>query len=522
MRRFSKPTSRHLRIVTQTLLLLGFLWLFLQTEYRGLDSLPWPVSLLFRLDPLAALADAFSPGNFGWRLLWPALVLVALTALFGRFFCGWICPLGTTLDGCGKLLGRGRGGVRPGWRRAKYYLLLALAAAALFGVQLFGLFDPLSIFLRSLTIAVYPAYNLGMNRVFDFFYDHRVPLLSPLVNHSYDFFRDHLMAFRQPYFTLALFTFLVFLGVLVLEKVERRFWCKNLCPLGALLGLCARFSLLSRTPSGLCSDCRACTSECRMGAVGEDGHRPEECILCLDCTGYCPDERVGFRRRGVGDPFPARVDLSRREVVSALAVGAFMAPVVRIGPEIRRQNPFLLRPPGAVDEPEFLRRCIRCGECMKVCIGGALHPAFSQAGAVGLWTPLVIPRIGYCEYNCTLCGQVCPTGAIRRLALPEKQKAVIGLAVFDKDRCLPWAKAEECLVCEEHCPTGEKAIVFEEREVTGKDGKTRRIKLPKVIKKRCVGCGICETRCPLEGRSAIVVINEGESRRPRADLFRSS
>ncbi|MEJ2699417.1 MAG: 4Fe-4S binding protein, partial [Desulfuromonadales bacterium] len=190
MRRFSKPTSRHLRIVTQTLLLLGFLWLFLQTEYRGLDSLPWPVSLLFRLDPLAALADAFSPGNFGWRLLWPALVLVALTALFGRFFCGWICPLGTTLDGCGKLLGRGRGGVRPGWRRAKYYLLLALAAAALFGVQLFGLFDPLSIFLRSLTIAVYPAYNLGMNRVFDFFYDHRVPLLSPLVNHSYDFFRD--------------------------------------------------------------------------------------------------------------------------------------------------------------------------------------------------------------------------------------------------------------------------------------------------------------------------------------------
>ncbi|MEJ2700422.1 MAG: 4Fe-4S dicluster domain-containing protein, partial [Desulfuromonadales bacterium] len=235
-----------------------------------------------------------------------------------------------------------------------------------------------------------------------------------------------------------------------------------------------------------------------------------------------PDERVGFRRRGVGDPFRARVDLPRREVVSALAVGAFMAPVVRIGPEIRRQNPFLLRPPGAVDEPEFLRRCIRCGECMKVCIGGALHPAFSQAGAVGLWTPLLIPRIGYCEYNCTLCGQVCPTGAIRRFALPEKQKAVIGLAVFDKDRCLPWAKAEECLVCEEHCPTGEKAIVFEEREVTGKDGKTRRIKLPKVIKKRCVGCGICETRCPLEGRSAIVVINEGESRRPRADLFRSS
>jgi ferredoxin len=167
-----------------------------------------------------------------------------------------------------------------------------------------------------------------------------------------------------------------------------------------------------------------------------------------------------------------------------------------------------------VNEAEFLRRCIRCGECLKVCIGGALHPAFLQAGATGLWTPLLVPRIGYCEYNCTLCGQVCPTGAIRLLPLAQKKKEVVGLAVFDKNRCLPFAEGVECLVCEEHCPTGEKAIVFEEREVLV-EGVATNLKFPRLLKKRCVGCGICETKCPIEGSSAIRVINEGESRRTK-------
>jgi MauM/NapG family ferredoxin protein len=511
-----KPSPRQLRLATQVACLAGFLWLFLQTEYRGADELPWPVSLLFRLDPLAALADALAPGPFHWGLLWPALLLVGLTALVGRFFCGWVCPLGTTLDGAGKLLGRGRGPVRPAWRRVKYYLLAALAAAALFGVQLLGLFDPLAVFLRSLTVALYPAYNLGLNGLFDFLYRHRLPLVSPLADAAYPFFRDFLMAFHQPAYTLALFTFAVFLGILLLEKVERRFWCKNLCPLGALLGLCARRALLTRTPEGGCGDCSACTDACRMGAVSAAGQRREECILCLDCTGCCPQERVAFRWRGRPRP-GAGIDLTRRGVLTALACGAVAAPVARIAPDPFRQESFLLRPPGAVEEAEFQRRCVRCGECLKVCIGGALHPAFLQAGATGLWTPLLIPRLGYCEYNCTLCGQVCPTGAIRRLPLEEKKKVIIGLAVFDKNRCLPFARGEECLVCEEHCPTPEKAIVFEEKEVVV-NGISRRLKVPAVIRSRCIGCGICETRCPLEGASAIRVINQGESRRPRDGL----
>ncbi|NIQ95127.1 MAG: 4Fe-4S binding protein, partial [Desulfuromonadales bacterium] len=400
------------------------------------------------------------------------------------------------------------------WRRVKFYLLFFLTAAALFGVQLFGLFDPLSIFLRSLTFAIYPAYNLVMNGAFDVFYEHRVPLVSPLLDDAYPFFRDNLMAFHQPVYTLALFTFAVFVGIILLEKVERRFWCKNLCPLGALFGLCSGRSLVGRTPDALCPDCRACSLECRMGATGEKGHSKQECVLCLDCTGYCPDQRVGFGWQGAPSGGTG-VDLGRRGTLAAVAGGVLVAPVVRIAPESYRRNAYLLRPPGAVDEAEFLQRCIRCGECLKVCIGQALHPAFLQAGATGLWTPLLVPRIGYCEYNCTLCGQVCPTGALQRLSLPEKHKTVIGIAVIDKNRCLPFVRGEECLVCEEHCPTGEKAIVFDEKTVESGPNRGQRIKFPRIVKKRCVGCGICETKCPVEGRSAVLVTNEGESRRKR-------
>ncbi len=507
---------RHWRLATQVACLLGFLWLFVQTEYRGEDQLPYPVSLLFRLDPLAALADAFAPGDFGWRLLWPALVLVAATALVGRFFCGWVCPLGTTLDGCGKLIGRGAGGVSSAWRKVKYLALAALCAAALCGLQLFGLVDPLSLFLRSLTLSLYPAYNLAVNGLFDFFYRHDVPLVSAAVNGSYEVFRNNLMAFRQPFFTLSLFTLTVFIVLLLLEKLERRFWCRNLCPLGALLGICSQRSLLSRTPQGLCADCRVCAEKCRMGAVGDRGHRSSECILCRDCGAWCERERVAFAW-GKARERPG-VDLARRSLVTSVACGALAAPVALIAPIRYRQNAYLLRPPGAVEETEFLRRCIRCGECMKVCIGGALHPALLEAGGTGLWSPLLMARIGYCEFNCTLCGQVCPTGALKQLSLAEKHKTVIGIAVFDKDRCLPYARAEECLVCEEHCPTGEKAIVFEEKEVSLR-GEVRRVKHPVLVKERCVGCGICETRCPVEGASAIRVTNEGESRRPRAAFF---
>lgn len=149
---------------------------------------------------------------------------------------------------------------------------------------------------------------------------------------------------------------------------------------------------------------------------------------------------------------------------------------------------------------------------MKICITNGLQPTLFDAGMEGIWTPRLVPRIGYCEYRCTLCGQVCPTGAIRRLTLEEKEKTKIGVAMIDTGRCLPYAFATPCLVYEEVCPTPKKSIWLEQVLVRDRDGNDMLIKQPKVDITLCVGCGICETFCPVKGEPAIYVISTNESR----------
>ena len=182
--------------------------------------------------------------------------------------------------------------------------------------------------------------------------------------------------------------------------------------------------------------------------------------------------------------------------------------------QAKTPDPLLIRPPGALDEQEFLHRCVRCAECIQVCIGNALQPTFLQGGLDGMFSPMLMARSGYCEFNCTLCGQVCPTGAIRQLTLEQKHQWKIGHAWFDKNICLPYAKATPCMVCEEHCPTPEKAIRFTEVTIVDAAGETITIRQPYVVDELCIGCGICETKCPLPGRSAIYVTSAGEHRHP--------
>lgn len=501
--------NRKWRIIVQSATLLGFLWLFLQTEYRGTDELAYPVSLLFRLDPLALLAAVFAPGDSNLLLLWPAMLLLGLTFVFGRFFCSWLCPLGTLFDFIGAPIRRASTSF-AGWPKAKYYLLASLTLASFCGLQLFGLLDPLSIFLRSLTLAINPVWNLLANGTFDWLYQADLPLVSPAADFVYPLFRDRLLAFHQPVFLLSIFTAVVLLLLILLEHLQPRFWCRNICPLGAVFGLCSRYSLLQRTPESDCTDCQLCSTHCRMGAAADTAVQSAECVRCLDCLDFCPNQRVTF---SFSEKDIRGFDLSRRTLLAASLGGVIMAPLAAAAPLTTSYRSDLIRPPGAVVEDEFLRRCIRCGECMKVCIGGALHPDFLRGGAFSLWSPVLVARLGYCELDCTLCGQVCPTGAIRPLKVEEKRKTKIGLAIINKDRCLPFARGEECLVCEEHCPTGKKAIVFDRRKVlVGSEPKE--LLQPRVLTELCIGCGICETRCPVSGVSAINIINEGESRTP--------
>jgi ferredoxin len=184
-------------------------------------------------------------------------------------------------------------------------------------------------------------------------------------------------------------------------------------------------------------------------------------------------------------------------------------------------DPRLIRPPGALPEHEFLTLCQRCGLCMKACPTNVINPTLGEAGLAGLWTPRLIMRHGYCEYTCTLCSSVCPTDAIREITAKEKieRPIKIGSAYLDRGRCLPWSGNAPCIVCEEHCPTSPKAIYLRQDVVVGPDGQQMEVQLPFVDLKKCVGCGICENKCPVKGRPAILTMAAGESRSVRNQIL---
>jgi polyferredoxin/NAD-dependent dihydropyrimidine dehydrogenase PreA subunit len=484
--------------VCQLLFLAAFLVLFVKTEYRGSDTLSAAVNSFFRADPLVLVSYLAATRSFTWLLL-PALLTLLFTVLLGRFFCGWICPLGALLD---LVTGRIRkvGAIRVLKGNLKYWLLLPLLVLALFRVNLAGLLDPIAILVRALTFFLYPLFGDTLRGGWVALYrliGERRDLVAP----GYALLRDNLLPFRETFYPLALFSALLFCAILFLERYETRNWCRNLCPLGTLLGIFSRFSPFKRLPGKLCADCSSCRTVCPT-SFSEDRLLDEECIVCLECLNACRQGRATFSWKP-SFRVPEGFQPGRRLLLGGLATGFLASGLFRFRkPEAEAR---LLRPPGVRNEQEFLDRCVRCGECLKVCLTGALYPAVGQAGLAGLYTPLVTPRLGYCEFNCTLCGQVCPTGAIPRLPVEEKRRAVIGKAVLDKNHCLPLARRTNCIVCEEHCPIPQKAIRSELVEERDFQGRPIKLQKPYVVEELCNGCGICENVCPLEGKSGIEV-----------------
>lgn len=484
--------------ISQYLFLALFLLLFLKTEYRGNDRIVAAVNGFFRADPLVAVSYLLAEKAFTWLIL-PGLLLLGLSLLLGRFFCGWVCPLGTILDLAFSRIRKTRGVTLLGGN-LKYLLLIALLTCSLFGLNLSGLMDPLALLLRALTFFFHPLLGDSFRQAWVALYrvmGEQRDLLAP----GYSIVRDHILPFRETIYPLAFFSSVLLLLILVLERYGRRTWCRTLCPLGTLLGLAGRFSPITRIPERLCPDCGVCREICPGSFQGET-LPGDECILCMQCRVRCPSQRVRFSlSRFPGQPYLPE----RRVVLGGMLSGFFLARFFRFrSPETGAR---LLRPPGVQNEAEFLKRCVRCGECMKVCLKSALYPALLQAGVEGLYTPVVIPRLGYCEYNCTLCGQVCPTGAIPELELVEKRRAVMGKAVFDRNHCLPFARKVDCIVCEEHCPVPAKAIRSRRVAVVSPDGRRVLIQEPYLVDELCTGCGICEYVCPLEGKAGIEVFS---------------
>jgi NAD-dependent dihydropyrimidine dehydrogenase PreA subunit len=310
----------------------------------------------------------------------------------------------------------------------------------------------------------------------------------------------------------------ILVAVFSLGLLKGRFWCRYICPTGALFSLANALRLTGQKVDSSCIDCGTCANSCPFDAIRADATKRDlDCTTCQTCRGVCPKEAISFGwrwdRRDVkqADGLPAgEIAVSRRALLASLAGGLGAAATVRIGlADGFREHRAPLRPPGSAPEQEFLDLCIRCGECMKVCPGPVLHPAGLGHGFEALWTPVAVPTWAGCHQDCNFCTQVCPTSAIRPLAMEEKRRTAMGLAVIDTATCLGYAGIEECRVCYETCQrAGYDAIQLREIELeihlTEAEQasmsfdyieQASHILAPVVDKQSCVGCGQCENRC---------------------------
>jgi ferredoxin len=484
-----------LRRVAQVLSLVAFLILFFYVcwpygsrqyaeAFRAKEIVDAELFLL--LDPLVSVSTALAARMFVWSL--PVVgVVILVCLLLPRAFCGYVCPLGTLLDGFDWLIGRHVARLqlkREGWwANLRYFLLTAVLVAAVFGILLSGFCAAIPVLTRALLLLLAPAQT-GLLKGW---------YLVPPMNFGH------------------LLSILLVMLIFCLGLLGRRFWCRYVCPTGALFSVCNILRLSERRVTAACVKCGRCVPACSFAAIDEDfSTRFRNCTFCQSCAGVCPAGAIEFTWRwSRSDAVPRAERVAPQEAVSrrGLLAGLGAASVAGVGvslavgsASVAESSAPPIRPPGSVPEGQFLQLCIRCGQCIKVCPNNVLQPAGFELGFNGLWTPYVVADWSGCEPSCNNCGQVCPTGAVRALGLQEKQAARIGLALVDQKTCLPYAGRGACQLCVDDCrAAGYNAIEFirvggevdEKGEPIEDSGRLA----PAVREDRCVGCGLCQMRC---------------------------
>ncbi len=456
------------RRISQIFFFCLFIWFCIVsafgTEWWQLRG--WPVNLILQLDPLVAIGTLLTTHTIYRGLIWAVLTIV-LTIIFGRVFCGWICPFGASHQFVGYLGNKGRK-VKDRinsnrYRKAallKYLFLIAflVAAAIPLGtntVLFTGLLDPIPFFHRSINI-----------------------ILLPIIDKSFNLLSVEPRLYEGAFLIGILFTAAIFMNLLI-----PRFYCRFICPTGALLGLIGKYSIwrIGKTEA-TCSNCMQCENSCEGACEPSKQIRINECVLCLNCYDQCRDGVLKYRTSESEGGEISNPDLSRRGLILSFVSGLLAINIfpLSMGTAASKDNT-MVRPPGSLPEEEFLQRCIRCGQCMRICPTNIIVPSGIFGGVENLWTPVLNFTDGTsgCQLNCTACGYICPTSAIRPISLfeklgidefAEKGPIRIGSAYVDRTRCLPWAMNTPCIVCQENCPVTPKAIYVTEVYETVRSG----------------------------------------------------
>lgn len=444
------------------------------------------------------------------------IVLLVLTLLIGRIYCSVICPLGIFQDVIGRI---------AKWRKKKkkryaytspknilrFSILTATGITAVLGFGLIlNLLDPYSIYGRIAANVFRPIYIGGNN------------LIATVENSfdSYSFYHVGIGTFSAFAFSLSL---LILLLVIYMAYKHGRLYCNTICPVGAFLGLLSKVSLFKMViNTDKCTKCRKCEISCKSSCINSKEYKVDfsRCVSCLSCTTSCGYNAIGYKfspSPKVSQKQDTKADMASKSFVVntpdmakrrfiGTAVGTF-AGIGLLAQEkaisgistvsYKKQNP--ISPPGSVSFEHFKSKCTACHACVSRCPSQVIKPSFLQYGLDGLMLPRMDYFSSFCNFECTICTEICPTGALQPLAVEEKKVLQIGMVVFIKENCVVYTQEMDCGACSEHCPT--KAVDMVPYKGT--------LTIPKINTDICIGCGGCEFICPVRPMRAIYI--EGNS-----------
>ncbi|MDR1341498.1 MAG: 4Fe-4S dicluster domain-containing protein, partial [Prevotellaceae bacterium] len=458
------------------------------------------------------------------------IILTVLTLLFGRVYCSSICPMGIYQDIIAWISKRtAKRKKRYRFSKARNILRVSMLAATLAVLLKFplilGFVDPYSAYGRIVTNIFRPVYLAG-NNVLE-------AIFTGFGNYTF---------YRMDIFIMSVFAFAV--AVLTLGIVGYLAWkhgrtyCNTVCPVGTVLGFLSRFSLFRiRIDKSKCNSCGACEMKCKAACINSKQKSVDNsrCVDCFNCLNACRRNALRFSsinneqltiNNENADPINSEqltinneaaernvdnavarnpVDESKRRFLTAGMFAAVAAPAAIIEDGVNsltgngskdsyeRRHPIL--PPGAISTENMLKHCTSCHLCISKCPSRVLKPAFLEYGLAGMMQPTMYFEKGFCNFDCVVCSEVCPNGAIKQLTKDEKHLNQGGHVVFSREICIVQTEETNCGACSEHCPT--QAVTM----VPYKDSLT----IPQINVEICVGCGGCEFICPVRPFRAIHV-----------------
>ena len=451
---------KKLRITLAVIMILLVTTLFIGAGYGISQWIGWAAKI------------QFLPAVLSLSLIAVAIIVVAL--LFGRIYCSVICPLGVMQDIYSWLGGKIK---KNRFSYVKEHKWLRYTVCAIFVVCLIFGFTPVITLLE-------PYGNFG--RIVTSFYMRNV--------------------------TLSIIAWVMMLILGVLAFLYGRAYCNSICPVGTILIFFSRFSLFRvRFDQDKCKHCGLCEKNCKARAIDAKAGTVDysRCVVCGDCTAQCKFDALHYTaKRPVSktETASSEPDLGRRSFLVGSAIAAGTAAVAQAQMKVdgglavitekeapKRQT--LITPPGSVSARHMQKHCTGCQLCVSACPNNVLRPS---TDLMHFMQPTMSFEIGYCRPECTRCGEVCPTGAIKPITKEEKTAIHAGHAVWVKDNCVVLTDGVSCGNCQRHCPTG--AIQMVEHQHNGQT-----VMIPAINESRCIGCGACENLCPSRPFSAIYV-----------------